>query len=195
MFEPISWIKQNRVYRHAFVVMVLSPLQVWAAEPSATSTMPGVVETRIQVDDIALQADGALLGQVVNSAGLGVAETLIQLTDGHQQWQTKTNAQGCFRVDQLCGGTYRVKTHEQSRMLRVWSAGTAPPSAHTGVLFAPTSDIVRGQRPVSPNTNQFFRVAKRRLANPWVVGGIVATAVTIPVAIHNADDDPPPASP
>ena len=27
--------------------------------------------------------------------------------------------------------------------------------------------------------------------NPWIVGGLVVTAVAIPVAIHNADNDSP----
>ena len=31
---------------------------------------------------------------------------------------------------------------------------------------------------------------RNALANPLVVGGIAAAAIAIPVAIHNADDDP-----
>ena len=29
---------------------------------------------------------------------------------------------------------------------------------------------------------------KRCLSNPWVIAGIIATAVAVPVAIHNAED-------
>jgi hypothetical protein len=38
---------------------------------------------------------------------------------------------------------------------------------------------------------------KRWLANPWVIGGIVAVAVAVPVALHNAnrDEDEGPMSP
>ncbi len=150
---------------------------------------------QVRCADIALKRGGTLLGQVVNTAGVGVPAVEVQLTNGRQTWTSRTGSQGWFQLTELRGGTYLLQAAGKTQRIRAWTAGTAPPHACQGVLIAPTTDVVRGQRVVSPNTNQFFRVAKQRLTNPWVVGGIVATAVTIPVAIHNADDDDPPATP
>jgi len=142
-----------------------------------------------------LKHGGLLQGQVLNNAGIGEANVVVQLTNGRKNWQTKTGSQGWFRIASLHGGTYELQVEGQKQLLRAWAVGTAPPKASRGILFMPSTDVVRGQRVVSPNTNQFFRVLKQRLTNPWVVGGVIVTAVAIPVAIHNADDDDPPATP
>jgi len=145
--------------------------------------------------DVAMQRGGVLQGQVVNAAGVGIAETTVELASGRQHWQTTTDAKGGFQIAHLRGGTYQLSAAKERLVMRVWTTDAAPPSASQGVLLASTSEVVRGQRVVSPKINQFFRFSKQKLVNPWVVGGIVATAVAIPVAIHNADDDDPPATP
>ncbi len=179
----------------AAIALVLQPCVALAAPLAQRHPAAVLAAGPISVADIALSEGGVLRGQIVNSAGAGVAVATVDLSNGQQHWQTKTDANGWFQIDNLRGGTFRLQTAEQSQVFRLWAVGTAPPSACKGVLVAAKSDVVRGQRVVSPYTNQFFRVAKQRLANPWVVGGIVATAVAIPVGIHNADDDNPPATP
>ncbi|NOZ40691.1 MAG: carboxypeptidase regulatory-like domain-containing protein [Planctomycetes bacterium] len=166
----------------------------------AAISVPQQVQTlntaaSMRAADVALKRGGVLRGQVVNNAGIGIARATVELTSGRQRWQTETDEQGWFQVAELSGGTYQLRVAGQTQVLRVWSAGTAPPSASQGVLVTPSTEIVRGQRVVAPKINQFFRVNKRRLANPWILGGVVATAVSIPVAIHNANDDDPPATP
>jgi hypothetical protein len=54
-------------------------------------------------------------------------------------------------------------------------------------------DVVRGQWGPPPG-NEFLQRAKVWATNPFVVGGIIAAAVAIPVAIHNADNDGGPSS-
>ncbi len=163
---------------------------------TASEIAPAACSAPIHAADIALKRGGTLQGQVVDGAGVGIGGVLVELTQCRQHWQTKTDAQGWFQVAGLRGGTYQFRAAGQTQLVRVWTPGTAPPRASRGMLVLPSTDIVRGQRVVSPNTNQFFRVAKQRLANPWIFGGVVATAVAIPVAIHNGNDsDPPPATP
>jgi len=179
---------------HAFAVPLASPPQLPQVEPAA-----------IRVADIALRASSSaagqarpgqtLQGQIVNDAGQGVAGVTVQLSNGQQQWQAKSDSEGEFLLTGLHGGTYQFQVAGQTQAVRAWAAGTAPPHASQGILVVPATDVIRGQRVLSPKTNQFFRFTKQKLANPWVVAGIVATAVAIPVAIHNADDDDPPASP
>ena len=172
------------------------PADLLAAEVAAVRGRSNIIAPdQHRVGDVALQQGDVLHGQVVNASGTGKAEMVVQLVRGQQRWQAKTNSYGWFQFTGLRGGVYQFQAAGQTQLLRVWAAGTAPPHARRGILVTPTTKVIRGQRVVSPNTNQFFRVAKQRLANPLVVGGIVATAVTIPVAIHNADDDDPPATP
>ncbi len=141
--------------------------------------------------DVELRRGGVLVGQAVSESGAGVANAPVEVSNGRQAWRTKTDAEGWFQIAELRGGMYQFRASGQTQQLRAWAPGTAPPSASRGILVTPPDDVFRGQRVLSPNTNQFFRVAKRRLANPLVVTGTILTAVAIPVAIHNADDDPP----
>lgn len=141
--------------------------------------------------DIALRPDGTFVGQLVDTAGRGSAQTDVSLTDGRRNWQAKTDQQGWFRFADLQGKQYEFQTEGVKQRLRVWPANAAPPIARPGLLVTPSADVFRGQRVLSPNTNQFFRVAKQRLTNPLVIGGVAVTAVAIPVAIHNSDDDEP----
>lgn len=169
-----------------------------AAPSPATSEFPSPATSEpnaIQVADIALHRSGILQGQVVTAAGGGEANVVVQLTHGRDTWQAKTDSQGWFQLAELRGGTYQFRVGGQEQLIRVWAPGTAPPKASPGILVTPSTDIVRGQHSVSPNTNQFFRVLKRRLANPLIVTGVTLTAVAIPVALHNTDDDDPPATP
>ncbi len=176
-------------------ILVMQPCIVMAVPNVTLQAQPTSPAAPIRNADVALKRGGVLQGQVVNEAGIGIARATVELTNGRQHWQTKTDGQGWFQVTNLGGGTYQFRAAGQTQVLRAWLAGTAPPSASQGMLVTPSTNIVRGQRTVRPKVNQFFLANKRRLANPWVFGGIVATAVAIPVAIHNADDDDPPASP
>jgi len=186
---------QSSVSWFVMLTLVLHHDSALAKPPGAVESTPIVTSIPIRFGDVALKRGGVLQGQVVNGAGVGVSDVVVELSHGQQTWQTKSGSDGWFQLTGLRGGSYQFQAAGQSRMLRAWADGTAPPHANQGVFVARSTDVVRGQRVVSPNTNQFFRVAKRRLTNPWVVGGIVVTAVTVPVAIHNADDDDPPATP
>jgi len=175
--------------------LVAQPLYLSAA-PIANSKSLSVTTTGLSsTADVALKSGGVLSGQVFSQAGTAIVGAVVQVQAGQQVWQTRTNAKGWFHFVNLRGGTYQLQAAGQSQLLRAWAKGTAPPHAREGLLVIPPIDVIRGQRVLSPNTNQFFRVAKKRLANPLVVGGIVATAVAIPVGIHNLDDDDTPATP
>ncbi|MCA9230062.1 MAG: carboxypeptidase regulatory-like domain-containing protein [Planctomycetales bacterium] len=180
----------------AVAVMVTQPQLLLAAEqPVAGSAAPSQTTRAMIVVDVALQPNGQLFGQLVDSQGRPQSATEVQLTDGQKQWRTETDQQGRFQLTGLSGATYSVKAGEQTQLMRAWSAGTAPPSAKSGLLFVQNNDVVLAQHCASPVCGSAVGAAKHPLANPWVIGGLVAAAIAIPVAIHNADDDDdPPAS-
>ncbi len=141
--------------------------------------------------DLALRTNGVLVGQAFDQQGRPAANQEIRLTDGRQYWRATTNAEGAFTFAGLSGGVYQVGPLGQLRLVRCWASGTAPPHATHGLLLVESGEVIRGQRNSAPRLNHAVERGKHLLANPWVFGGIVTTAVAIPVALHNADDDDP----
>jgi len=139
-----------------------------------TASQTGV--PAMQVVDIELHDGGLLLGQIVGPAGKPLANTRVSLRLlDREVATTTTNQSGYFLVQGLRGGTYEIIAGSSRRLYRLWAPGTAPPAAQPGALIVVGGHQVRGQQgPVG-----------YWLGNPWVIAGIVATAVTVPLAIHN----------
>jgi len=135
------------------------------------------------VTDVALQEGGVLIGQVVDPQGATLARTSVSLQSGGKEMAlSQTDESGYFAFRGLRGGVYRLAAAKGQSTYRVWEPGTAPPIAYPGALIVAGQDTVRGQAGMMGLRNL--------LANPWVVAGIVATAVAVPVAVHNSDRNP-----
>ena len=184
--------------RLTYVVMtalLVQPIEALAGLPAETNRPHASASPALRVADVALQRGGLLEGQVVNASGHGEPNVVVRLKSGRATWQTDTDSRGWFRFSDLRGGAYQFEVSGQGQPIRAWSAGTAPPNATLGILVTPSTDVVRGQRVVSPRTNRFFRIMKQKFSEPLFVTGVALTAVAIPVAIHNSNDDDPPTSP
>ncbi|HLA85726.1 MAG TPA: carboxypeptidase-like regulatory domain-containing protein [Thermoguttaceae bacterium] len=133
--------------------------------------------------DVALLNGNVLVGQLVNENGTGVANAsvLVQQND-KTVVALKTDKQGVFAAKDVPPGVYRLASNDTQGVYRLWAPKTAPPAAQQGALLVQGNGVVRGQA---------ARGLRNMLANPWIVAGIVACAVAIPVAIHNADHDSP----
>jgi hypothetical protein len=146
------------------------------------------------VADIALVDGGVLLGQVVDTAGTARPDVPVSVLAGDQELATaKTGGSGYFAFRGLRGGVYRLATAESHGVYRVWAPGTAPPSAGQGVLIVTGDDVARGTLPKP--LGECAGWTKFWLSNPWVIGAIVATAITVPVVLHNAGGEEEPVSP
>jgi len=136
------------------------------------------------VFDIALDQQGAMIGQVVDPQGAGLAERPVVLFEGDRQiTQTTTNTEGYFRVASLRGGIYQVVAGDRTVVARAWPAGTAPPVAQRGMLLVAGGDVYRGQQSGGFSMMRF-------LGNPITITAAVATAVAVPVAVHNSRRSP-----
>jgi len=130
--------------------------------------------------DVALMDGGVLVGQVVDPQGTGLAGIPVSLRSGGQELgASKTVGNGGFAFRGLRSGVYQVVAGEGHGAYRLWESGMAPPAAQPGALIVSGVETVRGQNGV--------RRLRNMLANPWIVAGIIATAVAVPVAIHNSD--------
>ncbi len=149
---------------------------------AAQQHMPTSLETK--VIDLALGQNGTLIGKVVDRQGVPQVGIPIKLapTQG-PSLQLRTGEQGRFIVRGLRGGQYRVTVDKQSSLVRLWATATAPPHAHREAMFV-VGITVRGQR-VTPG--HFDGILWRALQNPWIVGGMTAAAIAIPLALDNRD--------
>jgi hypothetical protein len=135
------------------------------------------------ITDVALGEGGVLMGQVVDVAGVPQGKVPVSLQSGQDQLGTNvTDANGYFAFRGLRGGVYQLVSADGQGAYRVWMPGTAPATAQKGALVVAGQDLVRGQ---------YGGRLRYWLSNPWVIAGIVAAAVAIPVAIANSDHDDP----
>lgn len=148
--------------------------QIWAAE-TKQAPAPRII-------DVALQDGGLLLGQVVTPDGMPVPNAAVTVDTGEQVLGTaKTDAQGRFAFRGLKGGVYRLNAANGTGMYRLWAPRTAPPGAQQTTLIVSGQDLARGQ--VLPRVATWMR-------NPWIVGGAIATAIAVPVAIAEHEEEP-----
>jgi hypothetical protein len=171
------------------VVGICLPLPALAAESNLRSADGATDRGAWRVVDVELRPGGMLVGQVLDAGAQPVSDADISILSGDSAVaSTRTDASGLFAVTGLRGGMHQVQTNDTAQVCRLWAPGTAPPTSPSAVQIVTGDEIVRGQWGPPPG-NGFLKNAKVWATNPFVIGGVVAAAVAIPVAIHNADDD------
>lgn len=139
--------------------------------------------------DVSLMRGGVLAGRVVDAYGQGLLGVPIAVERaGSEVASAVTDESGNFRMPKLGGGVYQVLAGQTGQVVRLWSPGTAPPSAHDQLLVVGRKDTVLGQAEPGP-LGRSYESMRNWMANPLIVGAIVAAAVAIPVAVHNARID------
>lgn len=166
--------------------------------PQTAFAVQASVDRVPSVADVALQDGGVLCGQVVDPQGIPLARVPVSLQDRNGEVaRAVTDGNGYFAVQGLRGGVHQLVAARGHGTFRLWTPGTAPPSSQKGALLVAARETVRGQQcesgcepecgvPCGPCYGSGCKGVAYWLANPWVVTGIVATAVAVPVAIHNS---------
>lgn len=166
--------------------MILPTPVLQAAETQAGAELQVAGRATTAVD-VALRDGGILVGQAVDAEGQPLAKAAVSVHQSDREVaKTLTNQAGWFAVRGLQGGTYQIVAGPAGGVYRLWTPATAPPSALQSALVTAGSPRVRGQQ--GP-------LGSWLCCNPWILAGIVAAAVAIPVAIHNARVDRAPSSP
>jgi len=144
----------------------------------APATLPqaAVADRTSAALDVELLPGGVLRGQVIDVEGIARQGMLVTLhRSGRRIATAVTDRTGSFAIAGVRGGRYEITAGQVFGGYRIWAPSTAPPAARQGVLLVVGEGGLRGQTgPIA-----FW------LGNPWLVAGIVAAAVSIPVAIHN----------
>jgi hypothetical protein len=128
--------------------------------------------------DVALTPSGTLQGRlIVNDHALS-PHTTIELLDAHgSRFAMVTDEQNRFAVAGLKGGVYQLVVGNHCRVVRIWTADAAPPSAAPHVEIDLTQPIARGQYDAPPFLNKAARMLKHGATKPLVVGSVLAVAV------------------
>jgi hypothetical protein len=171
-------MKTGRFVRSVLIslaaVGMCMPQVAFAVETAAT---PAVV-------DIALSDGGVLHGRVVDLQGANVSGVPVSVKAQNRDVATATTAaDGSFAVQNLRGGVYQVAAGEGQGAYRLWSDGTAPPSAQ--------NDAVVYTQNCAPGCGAPRSGLKAFLTNPIVICGVVATAIAVPVALANSHSSSP----
>jgi hypothetical protein len=168
----------------SLVAMACLPEALWAATP--TLEQPGVVA------DVAMTADGRLIGQVVDERGLPLAGMAVAVFDRYRQAGAAiTDRAGYFAVTGLPSGVYQVTAAKGRAFYRVWAAAMAPPGAQQGALVVAGEKLVRGEFGAVLRVGGFGGVGMGGLGglfcNPWFTAAAISASVAAPVAAHNAE--------
>jgi hypothetical protein len=148
------------------------------------------------VADVAMTADGRLVGQVLDGQGLPLAGTPVAVFDQrHQAGATMTDAAGYFAVAGLRSGVYQVAAADGRAFYRVWAPGMAPPGAQHGALVVAGEDLARGNLynlrrllPFGWFGGGFGMGGLSGIcSNPWFTAAAVSASVAAPIAAHNAE--------
>jgi len=185
------------------VRIVLVSLLAMACLPQVLFAAVATPEQPAVVTDVALTADGRLVGQVVDSRGLPLAATPVAVFDQRRQAAgATTDPAGYFTVAGLPSGVYQVTAANGRAFYRVWAQGMAPPGARPAALVVAGEDLMRGQLggllPFGGFGGFGMGGLGGILSNPWFTAAAVSASVAAPIAAHNAERnriESPPSSP
>ncbi|MBX3438324.1 MAG: carboxypeptidase regulatory-like domain-containing protein, partial [Planctomycetaceae bacterium] len=105
-----------------------------------------VVPAKSGVVDVALQADGTLLGRMVSSEGRAIDGAVVTLaTKDGVIGRTTTDAEGVYRFANQTPGAYRISAGQQVQEFRVWPEEAAPPGAQAYALIVDSNRVIRAQ--------------------------------------------------
>ena len=156
------------------VAGMLLPLPfVQGAQPASQTEMGSAI-----VVDVALGTGGELFGQVVDADGRPVAGTQVAILNQTKNQVTRwpTDRAGRFVARNMSGGLHQLQTPNGLLVCRCWVVRTAPPASTNQLLIIDDARIARGQRPIG------------ELLTPIVIGLLIATAIAVPIAVHNSQD-------
>jgi len=136
--------------------------------------------SQVPARDVALQDGGTLVGQVVDGQGNPLAGARVTVRQMDREVAvTAADAQGQFAVRGLRGGQYQIVAGGSAAAYRLWAPNTSPPAAQPRAILVAGPTQVRGQ----------YGPIVGWLTKPWVLAGLVAAAIAIPIAIHESQVD------
>jgi carboxypeptidase family protein len=170
-------VKGKRFFRTQVVAIVCIGLLA-----SQSMVLAGDMNRRITTD-VALAAQGMLLGQVVDQQGIGIpAARIVVRQHDRDLVGTTADKTGKFAVSGLRSGTYQLAAANGQATVRLWTANAAPPVAKSHVMIVSGSD-------------QVVRAQFGGGIGPWVLPALAAGGIITGVAIATSNNSSSPTTP
>jgi hypothetical protein len=178
----LKWCQAILVFVATLGILFPFPARAQAPGTATAAGKAALARASVGVRDVVLGTGGTFRGTVFNAQAHRVPRQVVILVhDGRELARAESNAKGQFGFRGLRGGVYGLSLDGASHVYRVWTAAAAPPHAIPEVALVTGETVQRGQRPFC----ELF------VSDPIVMGVILAAAIAIPVAVHNARSDRP----
>ena len=166
------------------VCLVLSPVMAQERHEKTKS------DVSLKLKDVALNSKGELHGQLVSPSGKPESSAEVKLHSSSDKkkpaTKVKTDKDGRFIIRGLRRGPCMLTVNDQSYAFRVWPEKQAPPKSIRTVALVAANVEVRGQYEDAGASNSIWGMSTgAKLA----VGVVIATAIAVPVALSDDDDD------
>lgn len=130
-------MKGISIFRTQVVTMLCIGLLV-----SPSMVLAGDINHQVTTD-VALAAQGMLVGQVVDQQGIAIPSARVVVRQNDRDLVgTMTDRSGNFAVSGLRSGTYQLAAANGQAKVRLWTANAAPPVANSRVMIVAGSDQV-----------------------------------------------------
>ena len=126
-----------------------------------------------------------ITGQVLDPSGDPLSGVTVSI-EGELDVPAVSADDGSFTVSGLRGGVYQISTQGVVGNLRLWAPHTAPPVAEDEALVVHQAPVVYQAPPAAAAArgSKVWRI----VTNPWVLGGVAAAAIIIPLSLDDHDD-------
>lgn len=171
-------MKGTESFRRLVVAMVCIGLLT-----SQSVVLAGDMNRQITTD-VALAAQGTLVGQVIDQQGIGIpgARVVVRQHD-RDLVGTVADGTGKFAVSGLRSGTFQLAAADGQATVRLWTATAAPPVAKSQVMIVSGSDqVVRAN---------FLGGG----LGPWFLPALAAAGIIAGVAIATSNNSSSPGTP
>lgn len=164
--------------------------------PGLSTATAAEKSTSVKLQNVELNADGFVGGQLNDHAGQPIANKELQIAMKGDTVKRVTDSKGRFVVASKTGGNCAIVVDGQAHACRLWLKGTAPPKSLTSFSIVPRNgDVVRGQGydecgegcddGYGGRTGRLGGISKGQLLGL----GLLAGAVVAIVLVANNDDD------
>lgn len=170
-------MKGTRLFRTQVVAIVCISLLV-----SQSMVLAGDMNRQLTTD-VALAAQGMLVGQVVDQQGIGIADARVVVRQHDRDLVgAVSDRTGKFAVSGLRSGTYQLAAANGQATVRLWTANAAPPVAKSHVMIVSGSD-------------QVVRAQFGGGIGPWILPALAAGGIITGVAIATSNNSSTPSTP
>ncbi len=132
--------KQKTLHLALCVAVLAAPALAQESRTAGTSA------TTNRVHDVRLSAQGTVVGKVVNTAAVPVADAEVTVQFGtYVVARTRTATDGSFAIRGLRSGVHTISVGTHTRQCRLWSSNIAPPTAVRVLGITGDETAVRAQ--------------------------------------------------